>query len=161
MSFKQIIVRKISLIILFFTLTFSVKAQIYKEKYIKDATMVANNWLNNVVTKNYGIAYFDYSQQVKENSDSTYWIQAVDQLMKEFGTFKKREIIKSEFKNNLENLGDGFYVFIEYKSNYKNVEVCNEYMLLGQNDKLQWKILRYDFSYESNELDNPNEKSSN
>ena len=62
--------------------------------------MVANNWLNNVVSKNYGIAYFDYSQQVKENSDSTYWIQAVDQLMKEFGTFKKREIIKSEFKNN-------------------------------------------------------------
>ena len=81
--------------------------------------------------------------------------------MKEFGTFKKREIIKSEFKNNLENLGDGFYVFIEYKSNYNNVEVCNEYMLLGQNDKLQWKILRYDFSYESDELDNPNEKSSN
>ena len=49
MSFKQINVRKISLIILFFTLTLSVKAQIYKEKYIKDATMVANNWLNNVV----------------------------------------------------------------------------------------------------------------
>ena len=96
--------RKTSLIILFFTLTFSIKAQIFKEKYIKDATVVANNWLNNVVTKNYGFAYLDYSHQVKENSDSTYWIQAVDQLMKEFGKFKKREIIKSEFKNNLENL---------------------------------------------------------
>ena len=148
-------------IFLLFTLPFNIKAQIFKDKYIKDATKTANIWLDNVVTKNYGIAYSDYSKEVKMNSDSSYWIQAVDQLMKEFGTFKKRKIIKSEFKNNLENLGDGFYVLIEYRSNYKNIEVCNEYIVLGQNDKLQWKILRYDFSYESDELEDPGQSSPN
>jgi len=160
-SSKKIFVKKTILIYLLFTIPFNIKAQIFKEKYIKDATKIANKWLDNVVTKNYGIAYFDYSKEVKMNSDSSYWIQAVDELMKEFGAFKKREIIKSEFKNNLENLGDGFYVFIEYISNYKNIKECNEYILLIQNDKLEWKILRYDFSYESDELKEPNQYSPN
>ena len=33
-------------------------------------------------------------------------------------------------------------------------------MLLGQNDKIEWKILRYDFSYESEELE-PDKNSPN
>ena len=140
--------------------TTNINAQIFKEKYINDATKIANEWLDNVISKDYGIAYSNYSKEVKANSDSTYWLQAIDQLMNEFGTFKKREIINKEFKSNIENLGDGFYVLIEYKSNYENINFCNEYILLGQNDKLKWKILRYDFSYESEQLD-PDEGSSN
>ena len=80
--------------------------------------------------------------------------------MKEFGTLKKREVINSEFKSNIENLGDGFYVFIEYASSYEKIKKCSEYMLLGQNDKIEWKILRYDFSYESEELE-PDKNSPN
>lgn len=45
------------------------------------------------------------------------------------------------------------FMFLEYESIYKNIKRCDEYILLGQNDKFKWKILRYDFSYESNELD--------
>ena len=153
-------VKKSILFTLFVLLSCKVNAQIFKDKYIKDATKVANIWLDNINSKNYGIAYSNYSSEVKENSDSTYWLKAIDQLMNEFGSFEKREIISQEFKDKIENLGDGFYVFIEYKSNYKNIKECNEYILLGQNDKIKWKILRYDFSYESKELD-PEKKSPN
>ena len=152
--------KNIYFLIVLLLFTTNINAQIFKEKYINDATKIANEWLDNVINKDYGIAYSNYSNEVKANSDSTYWLQAIDQLMNEFGTFKKREIINKEFKSNIENLGDGFYVLIEYKSNYENINFCNEYILLGQNDKLKWKILRYDFSYESEKLD-PDEGSSN
>ena len=152
--------KNIYFLIVLLLFTTNINAQIFKEKYINDATKIANEWLDNVINKDYGIAYSNYSNEVKANSDSTYWLQAIDQLMNEFGSFKKREIINKEFKSNIENLGDGFYVLIEYKSNYANINFCNEYILLGQNDKLKWKILRYDFSYESEQLD-PDEGSSN
>ena len=152
--------KNIYFLIVLLLFTTNINAQIFKEKYINDATKIANEWLDNVINKDYGIAYSNYSNEVKANSDSTYWLQAIDQLMNEFGPFKKREIINQEFKSNIENLGDGFYVLIEYKSNYENINFCNEYILLGQNDKLKWKILRYDFSYESEQLD-PDEESSN
>ena len=153
-------VKKSILFTLLLLLSCTINAQIFKDKYIKDAEKVANTWLDNINSNKYGEAYSNYSNEVKENSDSTYWLQAIDQLMKEFGPFEKREVISKEFKSNIENLGDGFYVFIEYKSNYKNIKECNEYILVGQNDKIKWKILRYDFSYESDELD-PENKSPN
>ena len=151
-------VKKSILFTLLLLLSCKINAQIFKDKYIKDAEKVANTWLYNINSNKYGEAYSNYSNEVKENSDSTYWLQAIDQLMKEFGPFEKREVISKEFKSNIEHLGDGFYVFIEYKSNYKNIKECNEYILIGQNDKIKWKILRYDFSYESKELD-PEKKS--
>jgi hypothetical protein len=73
--------------------------------------------------------------------------------MNEFGKFKNREIIESRFESNIENLGDGFYVFIEYKSIYQNIQECSEYLILGQDDNLKWKILRYDFSYLNEDQD--------
>ena len=152
--------KKIIIFLILISTSSKIQGQIFKEKYINDATKVANTWLNNINSKEYSIAYSNYSAEVKENSDSTYWLKAIDQLMKEFGPFIEREIISKEFKNNIENLGDGFYVFIEYKSIYKNINECNEYILLGQNDKIKWKILRYDFSYVSEEL-NIEEKSPN
>ena len=152
--------KKTIIFLLLISTSNKIQGQIFKDKYINDATKVANTWLNNINSKEYSIAYSNYSTEVKENSDSTYWLQAIDQLMKEFGPFIEREIISKEFKNNIENLGDGFYVFIEYKSIYKNINKCNEYILLGQNDKIKWKILRYDFSYVSEEL-NIEEKSPN
>jgi|TARA_B110000263_G_scaffold38231_1_gene29835 hypothetical protein len=138
----------------------STYSQIFKDKYIMDATKVAEIWMNNINSSKYAIAYNQYSDQVKENSDSIYWSKAITQLMDEFGEIVSREIISSEFKSNIENLGDGFYVFIEYKSVYKKINECSEYLLLGQDDNIKWKILRYDFSYISEDQD-LDEKSSN
>ena len=145
---KKIIL--LSLLLLFINI---VNGQIFKEKYIKDATKVANVWLEKINNKNFSEAYDQYSEKVKANSDSTYWLKAINQLMIEFGGLKSRELSSSKFENTIEGLGDGFYVFLEFKSLYKNINLCDEYVLLGQNDNLKWKILRYDFSYESDKLD--------
>ena len=134
-------------------LNFSSYGQIFKDKYIKDATNVAEIWLNNINTSKYDLAYSQYSKEVKENSDSIQWLKAITQLMNEFGELESRKIVSAKFKSNIEELGDGFYVFIEYMSIYKKVNECNEYLILSQNDKIKWKILRYDFSYKSPELD--------
>ena len=73
--------------------------------------------------------------------------------IKELLVSRKKILSSSKFENTIDGLGDGFYVFLEFKSLYQNINLCDEYVLLGQNDKLKWKILRYDFSYESDELD--------
>ena len=152
--------KKIVLLPLLFLFVHNLNGQIFKDKYIKDATKVANIWLEQINNNNYSEAYNQYSEKVKENSDSTYWLKAIDQLMIEFGIFESRKISSSKFETTIEGLGDGFYVFLEYESKYKNIKRCDEYILLGQNDKFKWKILRYDFSYESNELD-PEQELSN
>ena len=149
--------KKIILLSLLFLCMNSISGPIFKEKYVKDATKVGNIWLDNINNKNFSEAYDQYSEKVKVNSDSTYWLKAINQLMIEFGKFKTRELSSSKFENTIDGLGDGFYVFLEFKSLYQNINLCDEYVLLGQNDKLKWKILRYDFSYESNELDSDKE----
>ena len=141
------------LFILIISLNLNSYGQIFKDKYIKDATNVAESFLNNINTSKYDVAYSQYSEEVKDNSDSIQWLKAVKQLMTEFGKLEERKIVASKFESNIEELGDGFYVFIEYISIYKKVNECNEYLILGQNDKIKWKILRYDFSYKSPELD--------
>ena len=145
--------KKIILLSLLFLFMNSISGQIFKEKYVKDATKVANIWFDKINNKNFSEAYDQYSEKVKANADSTYWLKAINQLMIEFGGLKSRELSSSKFENTIEGLGDGFYVFLEFKSLYQNIDLCDEYVLLGQNDKLKWKILRYDFSYESDELD--------
>ena len=145
--------KKFVLLPLLFLFVHNLNGQIFKEKYIKDATKVANVWLEKINNKNFSEAYDQYSEKVKANSDSTYWLKAINQLMIEFGGLKSRELSSSKFENTIEGLGDGFYVFLEFKSLYKNINLCDEYVLLGQNDNLKWKILRYDFSYESDKLD--------
>jgi hypothetical protein len=142
---------KLSLIILFFMpqLIFS---QIFTDKYIKEANEVSNEWLFNLNNKNYAQAYSEYHEKVKYNSDSISSCKAFNQLMNEFGMLKSRALDTIFFKNNIEGLGDGFYVFTEYKSIYKKIGLCQEYIIMGQNDHLKWKILRYDFSYNNEEL---------
>ena len=94
----------------------SVYSQIFKDQYIKQATKTGEIWMQNITSEKYDLAYTLYSEKVKENSDSIHWSAAISQLMNEFGKFKNREIIESRFESNIENLGDGFYVVIEYKS---------------------------------------------
>lgn len=134
-------------------LNLSVYSQIFKDQYIKQATKTGEIWMQNITSEKYDLAYNLYSDKVKENSDSIHWSKAISQLMNEFGEFKSREIIESKFESTIENLGDGFYVFIEYKSIYQNIQQCSEYLILGQNDNLKWKILRYDFSYLNQDQD--------
>ena len=131
----------------------SVYSQIFKDQYIKQAIKTGEIWMQNITSEKYDLAYTLYSEKVKENSDSIHWSKAISQLMNEFGKFKNREIIESRFESNIENLGDGFYVFIEYKSIYQNIQECSEYLILGQDDNLKWKILRYDFSYLNEDQD--------
>jgi hypothetical protein len=145
--------RKKILFLSIMILNLSANCQIFKDKYVKDATKVAEIWMKNINSSEYAIAYNQYSDQVKENSDSTHWSKAINQLMDEFGEIVSRENISTEFKSNIEGIGDGFFVFIEYKSIYKNIDECTEYLILGQDDSMKWKILRYDYSYINKDQD--------
>jgi len=46
---------------------------------------------------------------------------------------------------------DGFYVFIDYTSNYTNTTNHNEHILLKQNDKTKWKIVDYNYEFKNKE----------
>ena len=146
------------LILLFFPqLLFS---QIFKEKYIQEANQFSIEWLANLNDKKFGDVYYGFHEKVKLNSDSLSSCNAFAQMIEEFGALKSRKLDTTFFQSNIEELGDGFYVFIEYSSFYKKIDLCEEYIIVGQNDQLKWKILRYDFSYKNNDI-KPDKKSSN
>ena len=50
-------------------------------------------------------------------------------------------------------MSDGFYVFVEYMSHYKNTKNHSEIILLKQNDQRKWKILDYYYEFEEGKDD--------
>ena len=53
------------------------------------------------------------------------------------------------FQSQIEGMEDGFYVFIEYSSQYENTKEHTEYLLLKQNDKAKWEIFDYNYEFKS------------
>lgn len=139
------------IIIIISLLSFSANAQKYTNTYINDATKVALNWIKDVNSKEFNNAFNLLSKEVKERYQKETWIALMSDLMLEFGEIQDRTIIKKEFQSELEGLEDGFYVFIEYQSVYKNTTDHIEYILLKQNDKLQWQILDYNYEFKNKE----------
>ena len=71
----------------------------------------------------------------------------LNNLMIEFGKIKERTIKTSSFQSSVEGLEDGFYVTIEYASNYLNTINHEEYLLLKQNDKAKWEIVSFNYKF--------------
>ena len=82
-------------------------------------------------------------------------------MKREFGKLKKRTITNAQFVTEIEdqesgNKISGFFVFLEYASEYENIKKLIETILLQQDDKTKWKILdwRYHFESPSSEEEN-------
>ena len=130
---------------------YSATAQKYTDQYIKDANEVAENWLSDINNKEYENAYNLLTKEVKQQSAKEEWVRLITELMNEFGEIKERTMITTSFQSSIEGLEDGFYVSIEYSSNYKNTINHEENLLLKQNDKAKWKIINYNYNYKSKE----------
>ena len=65
--------------------------QKYTDKYIKDATVIANKWLNNMDNLKFDLTYSMMDKQVKEITDSLAWQGYFNDLVKEFGDKKRIE----------------------------------------------------------------------
>ena len=117
---------------------------IYVDKYIKDATIIANKWLNDMDNFRFDLTYSMMDKQVKEIYDSLAWQGYFNDLVKEFGKKEQnRKILSSEFLSSVEGVGDGFFVEIKYKAFFEKTRNFEETILLKQNDQSQWKVIGY------------------
>ncbi|MDC0249296.1 DUF4019 domain-containing protein [Flavobacteriales bacterium] len=130
-------------------------AQKYTETYIKDANKVALDWLNDIKQEQYKNAYTLLSEEVKLKFQQENWIGLMNNLMLEFGELKSRKVTKTYFQSEIENIEDGFYVFIYYDVNYKNTKEHTEMLLLKQNDKTAWEIFDYNYEFKEKEEISP------
>ena len=69
--------------------------------------------------------------------------------MLEFGKLNSRTIISKNFTSSLEGLEDGFYVLLEFKSDYQKTKNHKEFIILKQNDQTNWMILDYNYEFNS------------
>ena len=141
---KKIIITLISIISIY-----SVSAQKYTDIYISDANNVGLSWLNNINHNQYENAYALLSKEVKATVEKERWITLINELMLEFGNLESRTVIQRDFQSQVEGMEDGFYVFIEYSSQYENTKEHTEYLLLKQNDKAKWEIFDYNYEFKS------------
>ena len=132
--------------------TFSVSAQKYTDMYINDANKVALRWLNDVNHNQYENAYQLLSKEVKMQVEKEPWIALINELMLEFGDLESRTVTQRNFQSQIEGMEDGFYVFIEYISQYENTKEHTEYLLLKQNDKAKWEIQVFEYMWQSKKL---------
>ena len=129
--------------------TFSVSAQKYTDMYINDANKVALRWLNDVNHNQYEKAYQLLSKEGKAKYPQETWKSQINELMLDFGGLESRTVAQRNFQSQIEGMEDGFYVFIEYSSQYENTKEHTEYLLLKQNDKAKWEIFDYNYEFKS------------
>jgi len=141
--------KKILILVIWILSCSTISAQKYTDQYIEDANKVALSWLSDVNHTNYEIAYNLLTTQLKERYDKTTWINLISELMVEFGDLNSRVVKGISFQSQIEAMEDGFYVFIEYNSNYKNTQKHIEYLILKQNDKTKWEIFDYNYEFKS------------
>ena len=130
---------------------YSVSAQKYTDTYIKDANKVALSWLNDINNKEYENAYNLLSKETKAMYQEEIWTSLINDLMLEFGNLESRNVIKKYFQSEIEGVEDGFYVFIEYNSQYEKTTKHTEFLLLKQNDKFKWEVVDYNYEFKNKE----------
>jgi hypothetical protein len=141
---KKIIITLISLISMY-----SVSAQKYTDIYINDANKVGLRWLNDINHNQYETAYNLLAKEGKAKYEQETWIALINELMLEFGNLESRTVTQRNFQSQVEGMEDGFYVFIEYSSQYENTKEHIEYLLLKQNDKAKWEIFDYNYEFKN------------
>ena len=146
LNMKKLIIMLISVISVY-----SSSAQKYTNKYIKDASIVAENWLDNINDKEYENAFQMLSNEVKVRYNKETWMGSINELMIEFGELKSRKATEKKFQSEAEGMEDGFYVFIDYTSSYTNTINHNEHILLKQNYKTKWEIVDYNYEFKNKE----------
>ena len=139
--------KKIIIILISVISMYSVSAQRYTDIYINDANKVALSWLNNINHNQYENAYNLCSKEYKAKYPQETWIVLINELMLEFGNLENRTVTQRDFQSQVEGMEDGFYVFIEYSSQYENTKEHTEYLLLKQNDKAKWEIQVFEYMW--------------
>ena len=127
----------------------SVSAQKYTESYINAANKVGLSWLNDINHTQYENAYELLSKEVKVMVEKEPWISLINELMLEFGNLESRTVTQRYFQSQMEGMEDGFYVVIEYNSQYENTKAHTESLLLKQNDKAKWEIANYNYIFQN------------
>ena len=148
---KKIKMKKLIIMLISLISIYSASAQKYTDQYIKDASIVAESWLNNINNNQYDNAFQMLSNEVKVRYTQETWIKLINELMLEFGDLESRRTTDKKFQSEVEGMEDGFYVFIDYRSSYTNTIDHNEHILLKQNDKLKWEIVDYNYEFKNKE----------
>ena len=143
---KKLIIMLISIISMY-----SASAQKYTEQYIKDASIVAENWLSDINDKQYENAFQMLSSEAQAIYKQVTWISLISELMLEFGELENRKATEKRFQSEIEGMENGFYVSIDYTVSYTNTINHNEHILLKQNDKKMWRIVDYNYEFQNKE----------
>ena len=142
------------IILLISILSFNnLSAQKYTTQYIADANKIGFQWWTEVNSGQYEESYKLLSDVLKNRFTKERWINQTSALMNEFGQLEGRIVKDTYFQNELENFGNGFYVFIEYESKYTNTKNHTEFLLLKQSDQLKWEIFDFNYEFQSIDLD--------
>ena len=126
---------------------YSASAQKYTDQYIKDASIVAKSWLNDINNKQYERAFKMLSSESRAIYKQETWMSLINELMLEFGGLENRKTTEKRFQSEIEGMENGFYVFINYTVDYENTTNHLEHLLLKQNDKMKWEIINYSYDF--------------
>ena len=139
-----------NLLILFIGLLsyYNTSAQKYTDIYIKDANIIGLEWWSQINTEQYEKAYKNLSDVLTSSTSLKDWTSQISILMNEFGNVESRIVTDTYFQSELEGLEDGFYVIIKYDVKYSKTINHSESLLLKQNDKLDWEILDFNYSFQ-------------
>ena len=131
----------------------NLSAQKHTTQYITNANKVGLQWMNEINSGQYEKSYELLSDVLKNRFTKESWLNQISVLMDEFGQLEGRIVKDTYFQSELENFENGFYVFVEYKSEYTNTKNHTEFLILKQSDQLKWEIFDLNYEFQSVDLD--------
>lgn len=127
----------------------NLSAQKHTTQYITNANKVGLQWMNEINSGQYEKSYELLSDVLKNRFTKESWLNQISVLMDEFGQLEGRIVKDTYFQSELENFENGFYVFVEYKSEYTNTKNHTEFLILKQSDQLKWEIFDLNYEFQS------------
>ena len=110
--------KKIALILFSVLCMCSVSAQKYTDQYLLDASKIADEWLININNNQYEVAYMGLSSEIKATYKKEAWCNLMNELIIEFGGLISRNSVEKRFQSEIDGMENGFYVFIDYETDY-------------------------------------------
>jgi hypothetical protein len=106
-------------------------------------TAISSSWLSKLDSGFYQQCYDETSQLLKNGIDKNQWLNNMVTYRKPLGIAEKRKEVNAFYESEIQNIGKGDFVIIQYASVYQQKLVVIETMTLIKEDDGSWKVFGY------------------
>jgi hypothetical protein len=114
-----------------------------EDQAIADATLTAENWLQLVDNGNFEASWEATSEIFKKDGDLPMWRANLENTYETYGRCRSRTMREALFKRRLPGGGQGYFVVIQYDSEFERKSDVRETVTPKLEEDGHWRVAGY------------------